>query len=163
MLKEGAKAPAFSAEADTGGTISSKDLKGKRFILFFYPKDLTPGCTQEACDFRDSYAKLKKQGLLVFGVSKDSVESHLKFRDKHDLPFPLLSDADGKLCKAFGVWQEKSLYGRKFMGIVRSTFIIGPDQRIERIYSKVKVTGHVEEVISACRLLEGPRAQERAR
>jgi thioredoxin-dependent peroxiredoxin len=163
MLKEGDKAPAFEAEADTGEKISLKDLKGRRFVLYFYPKDLTPGCTQEACDFRDSFARLKKQGVIVLGVSKDSIESHRKFKDKHELPFPLLADTDGKLCKAYGVWQEKSLYGRKFMGIVRATFLIGPNQKIERVWPKVKVKGHVDEILSACRLLEEPRAQERAR
>src|SRR4051794_10455644 len=103
-LKEGDRAPAFEAETDEGGKLSSRDLKGKRYVLYFYPKDMTPGCTVEACDFRDSFARLKKAGLTVLGVSKDSVESHRKFKGKHELPFPLLSDPKGELCQAYGVW-----------------------------------------------------------
>src|SRR3954468_13722734 len=117
MLKIGDRAPSFSALTELGEKVSLKDLKGKTVILYFYPKDLTPGCTQEACDFRDSFARLKKAGALVYGVSKDSVESHRKFIGKHELNFPLLSDSEGKVCEAYGVWKEKSLYGRKFMGI----------------------------------------------
>jgi len=137
-LKAGAKAPAFALESDGPGgeTIGLKDFKGKTVILYFYPKDMTPGCTQEACDFRDSFTRLKKLGAVVLGVSKDSVESHAKFRDKHDLSFSLLSDPAGKVCKAYGVWQEKSLYGRKFMGIVRTTFVIGPDGKIAKIFRR---------------------------
>jgi peroxiredoxin Q/BCP len=146
-LKEGDKAPAFQTPSDSGQEISLKDLKGKPVVLYFYPKDMTPGCTQEACDFRDSFARLRKLGVTVLGVSKDSVGSHQKFKEKHDLPFPLLADEDGKLCKAYGVWQEKSLYGRKFMGIVRSTFVIGPDQKIQKVFPKVKVKGHVDELV----------------
>jgi thioredoxin-dependent peroxiredoxin len=146
-LKEGGKAPAFTAETDTGEQVSLKDFKGKPVVLYFYPKDMTPGCTPEACDFRDSFARLKKLGVTVLGVSKDSASSHQKFKDKHDLPFTLLADTDGELCKSYGVWQEKSLYGRKFMGIVRSTFVIGPDQKILKIFPKVKVKGHVDELI----------------
>jgi len=146
MLKEGSKAPKFALESDTGEKVSLSDFKGKTVVLFFYPKDLTPGCTQEACDFRDSYARFKKQGAVVLGLSKDSVVSHQKFKAKHDLPFPLLSDPTGEVCEAYGVWKEKSLYGRKYMGIERMTFVIGPDQKIQKIYGKVKVKGHVEEV-----------------
>lgn len=146
MLKIGDRAPAFSLKSDSGEKVSLKDLKGKTVILYFYPKDMTPGCTQEACDFRDSFAKLKKEGAIVLGVSKDSVESHQKFKTKYSLPFPLLSDEDGKVCQAYGVWKEKSLYGRKFMGIVRSTFVIGPDGKIQQIYDKVKVKGHVDAI-----------------
>src|SRR4029078_8229090 len=113
MLKEGAKAPGFSLESDEGEAVSRKDFKGKTVVLYFYPKDMTPGCTQEACDFRDSSARLKKKGAVVLGVSKDSVESHRKFIDKQELNFPLLADVDGKVCDSYGVWQEKSLYGRK--------------------------------------------------
>ena len=148
MLKEGSKAPAFSLESDSGETVALKDLKGKTVVLYFYPKDLTPGCTQEACDFRDNIAKLKRKGAVVVGVSKDTVELHRKFKEKHDLPFSLLADTEGKACKAYGVWQEKSLYGRKFMGIVRSTFVIGPDGKIQKIYSKVKVNGHVDDILT---------------
>jgi peroxiredoxin Q/BCP len=146
-LKEGDKAPQFSAESDDGEKISLKDLKGKPVVLYFYPKDLTPGCTQEACDFRDSFSRLKKMGVTVLGVSKDSAEMHRKFKGKHELPFTLLADTDGDLCKSYGVWQKKSLYGREFMGIVRSTFVIGADQKIRKIFPKVKVKGHVDEII----------------
>ena len=146
-LKEGDKAPQFLAESDTGERIALKDLKGKSVVLYFYPKDMTPGCTTQACDFRDSFARLKKFGITVLGVSKDSAESHRKFRGKHDLPFTLLADIDGELCKSYGVWQKKSLYGRQFMGIVRSTFVIGPDQKIKKIFPKVKVKGHVDEIL----------------
>ena len=149
MLKEGDKAPSFSLASDSGETISLKDFKGKTVVLYFYPKDMTPGCTQEACDFRDSQGKYKKAKAVTLGVSKDSVERHVKFRDKYDLNFPLLSDEDGKVCEAYGVWKEKSLYGKKFMGIERTTFIIGPNGKIEKIFSKVKVKGHSEEVLDA--------------
>lgn len=148
MLKEGDKAPSFSLASDSGKTISLKDFKGKTIVLYFYPKDMTPGCTLEACDFRDQQAKYKKAKTVVLGVSKDSVERHVKFREKYELNFPLLSDEDGKVCEAYGVWKEKSLYGRKFMGIERTTFIIGPTGKIEKIFSKVKVKGHSEEVLN---------------
>lgn len=154
-LKEGKKAPAFSAEADDVGKVSLKDLKGKKVVLYFYPKDMTSGCTQQACDFRDMYSQFKKKGIQVIGVSKDSIESHQKFRTKYKLPFPLLADEDQTLCKAFGVWKEKSLYGRKFMGIVRTTFVINEDGEIEKIYPKVKVNGHVKEVLAFCNNRKG--------
>jgi peroxiredoxin Q/BCP len=147
-LKEGSKAPKFTLLSDAGEKVSLADFKGKTVILYFYPKDLTPGCTQQACDFRDVASLLKKKKAVVLGVSKDPVASHAKFRDKHGLNFPLLADEDGKVCAAYGVWQEKSLYGRKFMGIVRSTFVIGPDGVIKKIYPKVKVKGHVEAVLA---------------
>lgn len=146
-LREGDKAPQFHAETDSGERISLKDLKGKPVVLYFYPKDMTPGCTVEACDFRDSFARLKKLGVTVLGVSKDSTESHRKFKSKHELPFTLLADTDGELCKTYGVWKLKSLYGRKFMGIERSTFVIGPDQKILKIFPKVKVKGHVDQIV----------------
>lgn len=148
MLKEGDKAPSFSLPSDNGETISLKDLKGKTVVLYFYPKDMTPGCTQEACDFRDAQAKFKKSNAVVLGVSKDSVERHVKFQEKYDLNFPLLSDEDGSVCEAYGVWKQKSLYGKKFMGIERTTFIIGPTGKIEKIYPKVKVKGHAEEILA---------------
>lgn len=149
MLKAGDKAPAFKLSTDDGDEVALKDLKGKRVILYFYPKDMTPGCTQEACDFRDASAALKKGKTVVMGVSRDSIERHKKFREKYDLDFPLLSDEDGKVCEAYGVWKEKSLYGRKFMGIERTTFVIGPDGRIETVFSKVKVNGHIRAVLEA--------------
>jgi peroxiredoxin Q/BCP len=149
MLKEGDKAPAFNLESDSGEKIALKDLKGKAVVLYFYPKDLTPGCTQEACDFRDSLTRLKKSGAVVLGVSKDSAESHRKFVAKHKLNFPLLADTEGKVCEAYGVWQEKSLYGRKFMGIVRTTFVISAQGKIQKIFPKVKVQGHIDAVFEA--------------
>lgn len=146
-LKEGDRAPAFSLLSDTGETVSLRDFKGRDVVLFFYPKDATPGCTTEACDFRDSLARFSKLKVAVLGVSKDSVESHRKFKEKQGLNFPLLSDTDGKACEAYGVWQEKSLYGRKFMGIVRTTLVIGGDGRIRKVFPKVKVGGHVAAVL----------------
>lgn len=147
MLKVGDKAPAFTLKDDTGTSVSLKDFKGKKVILYFYPKDLTPGCTVEACDFRDALSLIKKKKAVVLGVSKDSVSLHEKFRDKHELNFPLLSDEDGKVCEAYGVWQEKSMYGKKYMGIARTTFVIGATGKIEHIFEKVKVKGHSKEVL----------------
>lgn len=145
-IHEGSKAPAFKLPSDDGKTVSLKDFVGKFVILYFYPKDMTPGCTTQACDFRDQVVSLKKSSAVVLGISRDSVERHEKFRDKYDLNFPLLADEDGKVCEAYGVWQEKSLYGRKFMGIVRTTFVIDPQGKILKIIPKVKVTGHVRQV-----------------
>ncbi len=147
-LAEGKKAPAFTAVTDDGSKVSLSELAGKTVVLYFYPKDSTPGCTLEACDFRDSFAKLKRKGVVVLGVSRDSAESHRKFKEKHELPFPLLVDADGKLCERYGVWKEKSLYGRKFMGIERTTVVIGPDGKIAKLYPKVKVKGHVAQILA---------------
>ena len=148
-LAEGDKAPDFSAEAVGGASprVSLKDFAGKTVVLYFYPKDDTPGCTTEACDFRDSERVLVDRGIVVLGVSRDSPASHEKFRKKYGLPFPLLSDPDGKICEAYGVIKEKSLYGVKRLGIDRSTFVIGPDGRILRIFRGVKVAGHVSAVI----------------
>ncbi|MBC7692074.1 MAG: thioredoxin-dependent thiol peroxidase [Methylotenera sp.] len=147
MIEEGKKAPAFSLLSDEGVQVSLKDFKGQSVILYFYPKDSTPGCTQESGDFRDSFAKFKKSGAVVLGISRDSVASHAKFKAKHSLTFPLLSDTEGEVCEAYGVWQEKSLYGRKFMGIVRTTVVIDSDGKVMKIFSKVKVKGHVDEVL----------------
>ena len=147
MLKVGEKAPAFTLVDDSGKKVSLKDFKGKKVVLYFYPKDLTPGCTVEACDFRDISALLKKKKAVVLGVSEDSVTLHGKFRDKHELNFPLLSDEEGTVCEAYGVWQEKSMYGKKYMGIARTTFIIGTTGKIAKIFEKVKVKGHTEEVL----------------
>jgi peroxiredoxin Q/BCP len=149
MLKEGDKAPAFTVESDTGEKISLKDFQGKKVILYFYPKDMTSGCTKESCDFRDAHVKIKKRGAVVIGVSKDSVESHQKFKAKEKLNFPLLADTTGKMCESYGVWKEKSMYGRKYMGIERTTFVIGENGKIEKIYAKVKVPGHVDEILQA--------------
>lgn len=147
--KVGSKAPAFKLSDDAGNIVSLSDFKGKKVVLYFYPKDSTPGCTTEACDFRDNLNRLTKSGAVVLGLSADSVESHRKFKEKQGLNFPLLSDPDHKALDAYGVWQEKSLYGRKFMGIVRSTFIIDGDGKIAKVFPKVKVAGHVDEVLAA--------------
>jgi peroxiredoxin Q/BCP len=154
MLEIGSKAPAFTLESDSGEKMSLKDFKGKKVVLYFYPKDMTSGCTQQACDFRDEYAQFKKKGIVILGVSKDSVQSHVKFRDQHSLPFPLLSDPDGKTCEAYCVWKEKSMYGKKYMGIERTTFLIDEDGKIEKIFEKVKVNGHVKEVLETSQSAE---------
>lgn len=145
----GDKAPVFKLRDDAGQTVSLSDFKGKKVILYFYPKDMTTGCTIEACAFRDALPKVTKSGAVVLGVSADSVDLHKRFKDKEKLNFPLLSDPDRKALEAYGVWQEKSLYGRRFMGIVRTTFVIGPDGRIAKVFPKVKVDGHVAEVLAA--------------
>jgi peroxiredoxin Q/BCP len=148
MLKPGDKAPDFELAADNGEKISLKDLKGKKVILYFYPKDMTSGCTQEACDFRDNIKKFEKKNTVVIGVSPDDTKSHVKFKDKYSLPFTLLSDESKKMLEDYGVWQEKSMYGRKYMGVVRTTFVIDEKGRIEKIFEKVKVPGHIEELLS---------------
>ncbi len=149
MLKEGDKAPTFHLLSDSGEKLSLSDFKGKNLVLYFYPKDLTSGCTQQACDFRDNLARLKKKGAVVLGVSRDAVKRHEKFRDTHELNFPLLADEDGKVCEAYGVWKEKSMYGRKYMGIERTTFVIDGKGKIAKIFPKVKVGGHVDAVLEA--------------
>lgn len=146
-LKEGDKAPDFTAASSDGKQISLKDLKDKKVVLYFYPKDDTPGCTVEACGFRDGIKKFEKQDTIVLGVSPDSVASHNKFIEKFKLPFILLADEDKRICQAYGVWVEKSMYGKKYMGVARTTFIIGEDGRIEKIYEKVKPEGHTDEVL----------------
>lgn len=146
-IEIGKKAPSFKLTDDTGKNVSLDDFKGKTVILYFYPKDMTSGCTQQACDFRDSMPSLKRKKVAVLGVSKDPVKSHQKFKEKYSLPFSLLADVEGKVSNAYGVWKEKSMYGRKYMGIERTTFVIGPDGKIKNIYPKVKVKGHVEQVI----------------
>ena len=146
-LKIGQKAPQFSLPNEKGEKVALKEFKGKKVILYFYPKDMTPGCTTEACDFRDALRKIKRRGAVVLGVSKDSSERHQKFIDKYGLNFPLLSDEEGKVCEKYDVWQEKKLYGKVFMGIVRTTVIIDEDGKIEQLYHKVKVKGHVDQVL----------------
>jgi peroxiredoxin Q/BCP len=148
-MKVGQKAPDFTVQDDSGKTVRLSDFKGKKVVLYFYPKDDTPGCTREACDFRDSLAVLRKQGAVVLGVSADSVESHRKFKAKFDLNFPLLADTDRKIIEDYDVWKEKSMYGRKYMGIERTTYIIGKDGKITHIFPKVKVTEHADEVRAA--------------
>lgn len=147
MLKAGDKAPDFILAADSGEKISLKDYRGKKVILYFYPKDMTSGCTAEACDFRDNITKFEKKNAVVIGVSPDSTKSHVKFRDKYDLPFTLLSDESKSMLEDYGVWREKSMYGRKYMGVVRTTFVIDEKGKIEKIFEKVKVDGHIDEIL----------------
>jgi thioredoxin-dependent peroxiredoxin len=149
MLKEGDKAPAFSLESTDGEKVSLSDFAGKNVVLYFYPRDNTPGCTREAEAFRDAQAALKKKNAVVLGVSKDSIASHCKFRDKFRLNFSLLSDPDGKVLQKYGAWGEKVMYGKKLMGIIRSTVVIGPDGKIKKVFPKVKVDGHAAEVLAA--------------
>jgi thioredoxin-dependent peroxiredoxin len=149
MIEPGKKAPAFSLPSTSGKKIALKDFKGRIVVLYFYPKDSTPGCTQEACDFRDNLARLTAAGVVVLGVSADSVSSHEKFRGKYELPFELLSDENREVIEAYGVWKEKNMYGKKMMGIVRTTFVIDADGKVARIFPKVKVAGHVDEVLKA--------------
>lgn len=146
-LKEGMKAPTFKVSASNGKTLSLQDFKGQRVVLYFYPKDDTPGCTVEACGFRDAYKKIEKTGAVILGVSSDSVKSHEKFIGKYDLPFLLLADEEKEICKAYDVWVRKSMYGREYMGVQRSTFIISPDGKIEKIYPKVDTKIHDQEVL----------------
>jgi len=143
----------FKCEATGDKTIQLKALRGKKVVLYFYPKDSTPGCTTEGQDFRDLHSKFKRQNAVVLGVSRDSLASHEKFRDKQEFPFDLISDPDEKLCKAFDVIKEKSLYGRKFMGIVRSTFLIDKAGKLRREWRNVKVAGHADEVLEAVKAL----------
>ena len=149
MLKDGSKAPDFKRENEKGETVSLKDFKGKTIVLYFYPKDMTPGCTKEACDFRDNWERVKKKGAVVLGVSADPVKKHQAFKEKYELPFPLLSDEKKEMLKDYGVWQKKKFMGREFLGIVRSTFLIGKDGKIAKIWSPVSVKGHVEAVLEA--------------
>jgi peroxiredoxin Q/BCP len=153
MAELGKKAPAFTMPTDGGGKISLKDLKGQKVVLYFYPKDDTPGCTKEACGFRDALPDFTKIDAVIIGVSKDTVAKHDKFKDKYDLPFTLASDEDGKVCEAYGTWIEKSMYGRKYMGIDRSTFLIDEKGVLRGEWRKVKVKGHVEEVLEAAQAL----------
>ena len=152
-LSEGDTAPDSTMPTDGGGTIRLSDLKGKPVILYFYPKDDTPGCTKEACGFRDSLPDFSGAGATVIGVSKDTVAKHDKFKAKYDLTFPLASDEDGAVCEAYGTWVEKSMYGRKYMGIDRATFLIDGDGKLAKIWRKVKVPGHVEDVLAAVKSL----------
>lgn len=147
-LKAGDTAPAFSA-VTSDGKVSLADFKGKNVILYFYPRDDTPGCTKEACAFRDDYAGFKKKGAVVLGVSADSVKSHDRFAQKYKLPFTLLADEDKQIAQAYGAWGQKSFMGRKYMGMHRVTFLIGPDGRIRKVWLKVKPAAHAEEVLSA--------------
>ncbi|APR84816.1 Thiol peroxidase, Bcp-type [Minicystis rosea] len=149
MLKEGDKAPAFELESDAGSRIKLGDFAGKKLVIYFYPKDNTPGCTREAIGFSEAVARIAAAGATVLGVSKDSVKSHCGFRDKHGLKIRLLSDPSLSLHKAFGAYGEKTMYGRKVEGTIRSTFVIGPDSRIHKVFTNVKVDGHVDQVLAA--------------
>lgn len=148
MPEAGDKAPSFTLISDEGEKVSLKDFKGKKVILYFYPKDDTSGCTAEACSFRDNIKIINKKNTVVIGVSKDDTKSHQKFKKKYDLPFTLLSDENLDMLKEYGVWKEKSMYGRKYMGIERTTFIIDEKGKIQEVFSKVKVPGHTEELLS---------------
>jgi peroxiredoxin Q/BCP len=149
MLKVGDEAPDFNLPTGGGKRLGLRDLKGKKVVLYFYPKDNTSGCTKEACSFQENLSAFRKKGAVVIGVSADSVASHAKFAEKYDLAFPLLSDESKDIMKSYAVWKEKSMYGRKYMGIERTTFIIDEQGVITHIFPKVKVEGHSEEILKA--------------
>ncbi len=153
-LTEGQPAPDFSLPTTEGSTVRLSDLRGKKVVLYFYPKDDTPGCTKEACSFRDHLGALQQMGVVVLGVSPDSVQSHQKFAQKYGLNFPLLADEGAQVATAYGVWKEKKQYGRTYMGIERTTFLIDENGIVRKVFPKVKVDGHVEEVMEAIRSLE---------
>jgi peroxiredoxin Q/BCP len=148
MLKVGDKAPDIRVHTDTGEDFQLADMKGKRVVLYFYPRADTPGCTVEACEFRDGMKAFARKGAAVVGVSPDKPAAQAKFKQKFDLPFTLLADEDKSAAEAYGVWKEKNMYGKKVMGIERTTFVIGADGKIEKIYNKVKAKGHAEEVLA---------------
>jgi len=153
MIDIGDQAPDFLIATDGGNTISLKELKGNKVILYFYPKDMTPGCTTEACNFRDAYPDFSMIDAKIIGVSKDSVERHNKFKDKYELPFILASDEKGEVCNAYGVWQEKKNYGKTYMGIVRSTFLINERSKIAAVWRNLRVKGHVQKVLEEAKKL----------
>ncbi len=145
----GKAAPAFSLETDTGEKLALKDLKGQNVVLYFYPKDDTSGCTTEACEFRDAMPRFKKGGAVILGISPDGVKSHQKFKVKYELPFTLLADTEHAIAEKYGVWKEKSMYGRKYMGVERTTFLIDAKGVLRQVFEKVKPAGHAEEVAAA--------------
>jgi len=149
MLKEGDLAPDFTLPADDGSEVTLSELRGRKVVLYFYPKDDTPGCTRQACDLRDRWAEFERTGALVFGISPDPVDSHVAFRDKYGLPFRLLADTEHQVAEAYGVWKEKTFMGRKYMGNERTTFIVGEDGRIVKIFPEVKPEEHAEAVLEA--------------
>jgi peroxiredoxin Q/BCP len=144
LVHEGEKAPDFTLQADDRKEVSLSDYRGKKVVLYFYPKDGTPGCTREAIEFKEMAKEFEREGAVILGVSKDSIKSHEKFKQKHDLPFTLLSDPEGKVLDLYGVWKKKSLYGRTFMGTERTTFLIDEKGIVKRTYRKVKVKGHAQ-------------------
>jgi len=144
LIKEGEAAPDFTLQADDGRTLSLRDYRGKSVVLYFYPKDGTPGCTREAIEFRDIAQEFEKEGAVILGVSKDSVASHQRFKQKHELPFTLLSDPEGKALDLYGVWKKKSLFGKTFMGTERTTFLVDEDGIVTKVYRKVKAKGHAQ-------------------
>ena len=150
-LRVGDPAPAFTLQATDGGTVSLSDFRGKTVVLYFYPKDDTPGCTKEACGFRDERTRFAKSDAVILGVSRDSIASHERFTKKYGLTFPLLSDPDASVAKAYGVHKQKSMYGRSYWGIERTTFVIDPRGRITALFPKVSVNGHVEAVLETIR------------
>lgn len=147
MLQVGDKAPKFQGIIETGETVSLADFKGKKLVIYFYPKDATPGCTAEACDLRDNYATFVKQGYSILGVSPDSVKSHINFKKKYDLPFSLIADEDHSVAEAFGVWGEKSMYGKTYMGILRTTFVIDEKGKIVNVIDKVNTKAHSSQLL----------------
>jgi thioredoxin-dependent peroxiredoxin len=149
MIEAGKNAPEFSLPSSDGKTVSLKALRGRKVVLYFYPKDDTPGCTKEACAFRDTHAEILRAGAVVYGVSPDSVASHEKFRSKHKLPFPLLADSDKAVARKYGAYGEKVLYGKKVVGMIRSTVLIDADGIVRRVFPKVRVDGHAEAVLAA--------------
>jgi peroxiredoxin Q/BCP len=153
MVEAGDKAPDFSLPTDGAGKVDTKKLRGKKVVVYFYPKDDTPGCTREACGFRDNLPNFRKVDAEIIGISRDSISRHDKFKAKYELPFMLAADEDGKVCEAFGVWVEKSNYGKKYMGIERSTFLIDGKGVVRNVWRKVKVDGHVEDVLAAAKAL----------
>ena len=154
-IAEGARAPEFTLTADDGTNVKLSSLQGTPVVLYFYPRDDTPGCTKEACAFRERQAEIEKYGAKIFGVSPDNVESHVKFRDKFQLNFPLLADPDHAVAEKFGAWREKNMYGKKTMGIQRSTFLIGPDGKVAKVWQRVQVDGHDDQVLEALNALAG--------
>lgn len=162
-LTVGKQIPNLTLAADDGSQVRLADLRGKAVVIYFYPKDDTPGCTREACAFRDRSAELKKLGVAVFGVSPDNVKSHGKFRDKFSLNFPLLADTDHAAAEAFGAWQEKSMYGKKYMGIQRSTFLFDAAGKLRQVWQKVNVDGHDAEVIEAVKAMGGAASAKDAK
>jgi thioredoxin-dependent peroxiredoxin len=149
VIEEGKPAPDFELPSDSGETVKLSELRGKPVVLYFYPKDDTPGCTTQACGIRDAYGEFERAGAVVLGISPDSEKSHVKFRQKHDLPFTLLADTEHEVANAYGVWGEKSYMGRKYMGVNRSTFVIGPDGTVTKVMHNVKPATHADDVLSA--------------